>query len=66
MQFSKENMVIAVANRVFVQPEYANAFEQRFHERAKLVPVFISNQAIRPVDLEDPCVILSMQMQYHL
>ena len=37
--------------------EYADAFEQRFRERAMLVdqmPGFISNQILRPVNEGDP------------
>ncbi len=43
--------MIAVANRIFVNPDYAEAFEARFRERAGLVdemPGFIFNQVLRP------------------
>ena len=49
--------MITVANRIYVTPEYAEAFEQRFRERAGLVdqmPGFISNQILRPVNEGDP------------
>ena len=42
--------MITVANRIYVTQEYAEAFEQRFRERAGLVdqmPGFISNQILR-------------------
>ena len=42
-----ECAVITLANRIYVTQEYAEAFEQRFRERAGLVdqmPGFISNQ----------------------
>ena len=43
--------MITVANRIFVAPDYAEAFEERFRSRARLVdgmPGFISNQVLRP------------------
>lgn len=48
--------MITVANRIYVAMEYADAFEQRFRERAGLVdqmPRFISNQVQRPVNEGD-------------
>jgi heme-degrading monooxygenase HmoA len=54
--------MIAVANRIFVNPEYANAFEQRFSERAGLVdemPGFISNQVLRPTKEGEPYIVLT-------
>jgi heme-degrading monooxygenase HmoA len=42
--------MITVANRIYVAKEYADAFEQRFRERAGLVdqmPGFVSNQVLR-------------------
>jgi hypothetical protein len=53
--------MITVANRIYVEPEYADAFEQRFRERAGLVdkmPGFVSNQVLRPVNEGDPYVVL--------
>jgi heme oxygenase (mycobilin-producing) len=54
--------VITVANRIYVTPEYAEAFEQRFRERAMLVdqmPGFISNQVLRPVNEGEPYVVFT-------
>lgn len=55
--------MITVANRIYVNPEYAEAFEQRFRERAGLVdkmPGFISNQVLRPVNDGDPYVVFTL------
>ena len=44
--------MITVANRIYVAPEYQDAFEERFRNRARLVggmPGFISNQVLRPL-----------------
>ena len=54
--------MITVANRIYVNREYADAFEQRFRERAGLVdkmPGFISNQVLRPVNEGDPYVVFT-------
>ncbi|MDT4967781.1 MAG: hypothetical protein QOJ64_2518 [Acidobacteriota bacterium] len=55
--------MITVANRLYVNPEYAEAFEERFRERAGLVdkmPGFISNQILRPVNDGDPYVVFTV------
>jgi heme-degrading monooxygenase HmoA len=55
--------MITVANRIYVNPEYADAFEQRFRDRAGLVdkmPGFISNQVLRPVNAGDPYVVFTL------
>ena len=55
--------MITVANRIYVKPEYAEAFEQRFRERAGLVdqmPGFVSNQVLRPVNDGDPYVVFTI------
>src|SRR6476620_145284 len=55
--------MITVANRIYVKPEYASAFEQRFRERAGLVdqmPGFISNQVLRPVNEGEPYVVFTI------
>jgi heme oxygenase (mycobilin-producing) len=55
--------MITVANRIYVEKEYADAFEQRFRERAGLVdkmPGFISNQVLRPVNDGDPYVVFTI------
>ena len=58
-----DRAVITVANRIYVTPEYAEAFEQRFRERAGLVDQmsgFISNQVLRPVNEGDPYVVFTI------
>ena len=55
--------MITVANRIYVKPEYGEAFEQRFRERAGLVdqmPGFVSNQILRPVNEGDPYVVFTI------
>ncbi len=55
--------MITVANRIYVNKEYADAFEERFRERAGLVdkmPGFISNQVLRPVNDGDPYVVFTV------
>lgn len=54
--------MITVANRIYVKQEYAEAFEQRFRERAGLVdkmPGFISNYVLRPVNEGEPYVVFT-------
>ena len=54
--------MIAVANRIFVHPDYAEAFEARFRERAGLVdemPGFVFNQVLRPSNPDDPYVVMT-------
>jgi len=54
--------MITVANRIYVKPEYADAFETAFRERAGLVdgmPGFVSNQVLRPVNEGDPYVVFT-------
>jgi heme-degrading monooxygenase HmoA len=54
--------MITVANRIYVKPEYADAFEARFRERAGLVdkmPGFVSNQILRPVNEGDPYIVFT-------
>jgi heme-degrading monooxygenase HmoA len=55
--------MITVANRIYVKQEYADAFEQRFRERAGLVdqmPGFVSNHVLRPVNDGDPYVVFTI------
>jgi heme oxygenase (mycobilin-producing) len=55
--------MITVANRIYVKPEYSEAFEKVFRERARLVdemPGFISNQVLRPVNEGDPYVVFTL------
>jgi heme-degrading monooxygenase HmoA len=54
--------MIAVANRIFVNPAYAEQFEERFRNRAGEVdrmPGFIANQVLRPVNPGDPYIVLT-------
>jgi heme-degrading monooxygenase HmoA len=60
--------MITVANRIYINSEYAAAFEQRFRERAGLVdkmPGFISNQVLRPVNDGDPYVVFTLWNSRH-
>jgi heme-degrading monooxygenase HmoA len=55
--------MITVANRIYVTPEYTEAFEARFRERAGLVdkmPGFVSNQVLRPVNEGEPYVVFTL------
>ena len=55
--------MITVANRIYVLPAFAEAFEERFRERAGLVdqmPGFISNHVLRPVNDGDPYVVFTL------
>jgi heme-degrading monooxygenase HmoA len=54
--------MITVANRIYVNQEYADAFEERFRNRAGLVdkmPGFVSNQLLRPVNEGEPYVVFT-------
>ena len=54
--------MVAVANRIFVNPEYAEQFEERFRNRAHLVdgmPGFISNKVLRPQKKDHPYIVLT-------
>lgn len=54
--------MITVANRLYVKPEHAQAFEAVFRERAGLVdgmPGFVANQVLRPVNTGEPYIILT-------
>lgn len=54
--------MITVANRIYVNSEYAAQFEENFHKRAGKVdqmPGFISNQVLRPVNEGDPYIVLT-------
>ena len=54
--------MITVANRIYVAPEFGDAFEERFRKRAGLVdgmPGFVSNQVLRPVNDGDPYVVFT-------
>lgn len=54
--------MISVANRIFVHPDYAEAFEERFRNRAGQVdkmPGFLFNQVLRPSREGEPYVVLT-------
>lgn len=54
--------MIVTCNRIPVNPEHAEAFEQRFADRASLVdgmPGFISFQLLRPKKEGDPYVVMT-------
>ena len=54
--------MISVANRIYVTPEYAEQFEERFRNRAHLVdgmPGFISNKVLRPTKEGEPYIVLT-------
>ena len=49
-------------NRIFVSPEYADAFEKRFQNRAHAVdqmPGFIRNMVLRPQEEEGPYLVMT-------
>jgi len=55
--------MITVANRIYVNPDYAEQFEENFRNRAGLVdkmPGFLSNQVLRPVKAGEPYVVLTL------
>ncbi len=59
--------MISVANRIFVNPEYADAFEERFRNRARMVdemPGFVSNQVLRPSMAGQPYIVLTYWESY--
>jgi len=59
--------MIAVANRIFVNPAFHEAFEERFRSRAGLVdtmPGFLFNQLLRPAKEGDPYVVLTYWERY--
>ncbi len=54
--------MISVANRIYVHPDYAEAFEERFRTRSGLVdqmPGFVRNQILKPTAEGDPYVVLT-------
>lgn len=55
--------MITVANRIYVNPDHADHFEDNFRNRAGLVdkmPGFLSNQLLRPVKAGDPYIVLTL------
>jgi heme-degrading monooxygenase HmoA len=55
--------MITAMNRIYVAPDYAEQFEERFRTRAGLVdgmPGFVWNKVLRPVNPGDPYVVLTL------
>lgn len=55
--------MVTVANRIYVAPDFHEAFEERFRNRAQLIdgmPGFIFNQVLRPVNEGDPYVVFTL------
>ena len=55
--------MITAMNRIYVAPEFAEQFEERFRTRAGLVdgmPGFVWNKVLRPVNPGDPYVVLTL------
>jgi heme-degrading monooxygenase HmoA len=52
--------MIVIANRIPVNPEFNEAFEERFRNRASLVDTmegFVSFQILRPMQESDPYIV---------
>jgi heme-degrading monooxygenase HmoA len=55
--------MFVVMNRIPVNPEYKDQFEERFTNRAREVdkmPGFVRNQVLRPGSPDDPYVVLTV------
>jgi len=55
--------MIVTSNRIPVNPEHAEAFEQAFRDRATLVdgmPGFVSFQLLRPTKEDDPYIVMTI------
>ncbi len=55
--------MFVVMNRIMVNPEYKDQFEERFANRAREVdkmPGFMRNQVLRPANPDDPYIVLTM------
>ncbi len=49
-------------NRIYIRPEYAAAFEERFRHRARevdRVPGFVRNLVLRPAGPDQPYVVMT-------
>ena len=54
--------MISVMNRIPVNPEYAEAFEERFSDRAALVDGmdgFVAFRLLRPTNPADPYIVMT-------
>ena len=54
--------MIVVMNRIPINPEHADAFEERFSDRAALVDGmdgFVSFRLLRPTKTDDPYVVMT-------
>ena len=54
--------MFTVMNRITVNPEYAEQFEERFRQRAHLVdgmPGFVRNEVLRPTQPGKPYIVLT-------
>jgi len=54
--------VFVTMNHIPVRPEYREAFEEAFRQRARLVdraPGFLRNLVLRPKNPEDPYIVLT-------
>jgi len=55
--------MIAVMNRIPVNPDYSDAFEERFSDRAALVDGmdgFVSFRLLKPRQPEDPYIVMTI------
>jgi heme-degrading monooxygenase HmoA len=55
--------MFVVMNRIPVNPDYAEQFEERFTNRAREVdkmPGFVRNQVLRPANPDDPYIVLTV------
>ncbi|MCB9079518.1 MAG: antibiotic biosynthesis monooxygenase [Anaerolineaceae bacterium] len=55
--------MFVVMNRIPVNPDYAEQFEERFTNRAREVdkmPGFVRNQVLRPTNPDDPYIVLTV------
>jgi len=59
--------MLIVANRIYANPAFAEAFEERFRTRTGLadeMPGFLFNQLLRPAKEGDPYVVLTYWESY--
>ncbi len=59
--------MISVSNSIFVHPDYTEAFEARFADRARKVdtmPGFLFNQVLRPSGEGQPYIVLTYWDSY--